>query len=85
MRISQKLFPVPDFIFVYAQIDNKSMTQNNGPIVEDKNLGVEMVAKGIKFPASMSFLDKDDILVTEKNTGMVKRILNGTCIRETCC
>jgi len=82
MRISQKLFPIPDFVFVFAQIDNKSMTQNNGPIVEDKNLGVELVAKGIKFPASMSFLDKDDILVTEKNTGMVKRILNGTVLEK---
>jgi aldose sugar dehydrogenase len=82
MRISQKLFPVPDFVFVFAQIDNKSMTQYNGPIVEDNNLGVELVAKGIKFPASMSFLDKDDILVTEKNTGMVKRILNGTLLEK---
>jgi len=81
-RISQKLFPIPDFVFVFAQIDNKSMTQNNGPIVEDKNLSVELVAKGIKFPASMSFLDKDDILVTEKNTGMVKRILNGTILEK---
>jgi len=82
MRISQKLFPIPDFVLVFAQIDNKSMTQNNGPIVKDKNLDIELVAKGIKFPASMSFLDKDDILVTEKNTGMVKRILNGTVLEK---
>jgi glucose/arabinose dehydrogenase len=30
----------------------------------------------------MSFLDTDDILVTEKNTGMVKRILNGSITKE---
>jgi aldose sugar dehydrogenase len=82
MRISQKLLPISDSVLVFAQTDNKSISQNDEPIVNDKNLGIEVVAKGIKFPASMSFLDKDDILVTEKNTGMVKRILNGTVLEK---
>jgi aldose sugar dehydrogenase len=80
IRISQKLFPVPNIVL--SQIDNKSIIRNSGPTVKDKSLGVELVANGIKFPARMSFLDKDNILVTEKNTGMVKRILNGTILEK---
>jgi glucose/arabinose dehydrogenase len=67
---------------VFAQNDSKSITQNSGPFVKDKSLDIELVATGIVFPASMSFLDYDDILVTEKNTGMVKRILNGIILKK---
>jgi glucose/arabinose dehydrogenase len=38
---------------------------------------VERVAEGIKFPTSMAFLAKDDILVLEKNNGTIKRIIDG--------
>jgi len=81
MRISEELSsPIPNVVF--AQKDGKSITQNSAPIVKDKSLDIELVATGIKFPASMSFLGKDDILVTEKNTGMVKRILNGIILEK---
>ena len=80
INTSKNSFPTPDIVF--AQIDNKSMIPHNGPIVRDNHLAVELVANGINFPVSMSFLDSDDILVTEKNTGMVKRILNGVIIKE---
>jgi hypothetical protein len=36
-----------------------------------------MVYSGLKFPSSIAFLEVDDILVLEKNTGIVKRIVNG--------
>jgi aldose sugar dehydrogenase len=49
----------------------------SGPTVADTSLTVEKVADGLDFPTSMAFLGPDDILVTEKNTGMVKRILGG--------
>jgi len=77
--ISQRLFPLP--VFVFAQ-GRESITQNSGPIVRDKSLDIEVVATGIDFPTSMSFLDYDDILVAEKNTGVVKRILNGTILEK---
>ena len=81
MRISEELSsPIPNVVF--AQKDGKSITQNSAPIVKDKSLDIELVATGIKFPASMSFLGKDDILVTEKNTGMVKRILDGIILEK---
>jgi len=79
MMISQRLFPLP--VFVFAQ-GRESITQNSGPIVRDKSLDIEVVATGIDFPTSMSFLDYDDILVAEKNTGVVKRILNGTILEK---
>ena len=34
--------------------------------------------RGIKFPSDMAFLGPSDILILEKNTGIVKRITNGS-------
>ncbi|MBA2267348.1 MAG: PQQ-dependent sugar dehydrogenase [Nitrosopumilus sp.] len=48
-----------------------------GPTVNDDNLTVEKITEGLDFPTSMSFLGNNDILVTEKETGIVKRVLNG--------
>ena len=47
------------------------------PIIRRPNLKVEIVAEGITFPTSLAFLANDDILVLEKNTGAVKRVING--------
>ena len=52
-------------------------------ITNHDNLKIETASKGeIFFPTSMAFLGPNDILVLEKNTGQVKRILNGTVIPE---
>ncbi|VFJ14290.1 Quinoprotein glucose dehydrogenase B [Candidatus Nitrosocosmicus franklandus] len=48
-----------------------------GPTVNDDSLTVEKLVDGLAFPTSMAFLGPNDILVTEKNTGQVKRITNG--------
>ena len=48
-----------------------------GPTVNDPNLAVDVVAKGLQIPTSMAFLGPNDILVLEKNKGDVLRILNG--------
>lgn len=57
---------------------------SNEPTVVDNstNLVVEKYAGGMQFPSSMAFLGPDDILVLEKNTGQVKRIVNGNTIEE---
>ena len=73
-------FPIPDTVF--AQKNNKSIIMDGGPILKDNRFVTEMVATGINFPSSMSFVDRDEILVTEKNTGIVKRILNGSITKE---
>lgn len=54
----------------------KAPLSPTGPTVSDDNLAVEKVTDGLDFPTSMAFLGPNDILVTEKNTGQVMRILN---------
>ena len=41
-----------------------------------------MVFKGLSYPTGMAFLDEDDILVIEKDTGIVRRIVNGVMVKE---
>lgn len=48
-----------------------------GPTVKDNKLKVERVADGLDVPSSMAFLEPNDILVTEKNTGKVMHIVDG--------
>ena len=47
------------------------------PVINDPTLKAEIVYQGINFPTNMAFLGPDDILVIEKDTGMIKRIVNG--------
>src|SRR6476469_5527199 len=48
-----------------------------GPTINDSGLKVETVAKGLKSSTSMAFLGPNDILVLERATGRVDRIVNG--------
>ena len=43
----------------------------------DPNLSVSTVADGLSQPIAMAFIGPNDILVTEKATGRVKRVTNG--------
>jgi aldose sugar dehydrogenase len=45
--------------------------------MKDSNLKVETVAEGLKTPTAMAFLGHQDILVLEKSTGKVQRIIDG--------
>jgi len=47
------------------------------PEVNDPNLEVETVFEGLELPTSMAFLDMNDILVTEKDSGRVQRVVDG--------
>jgi aldose sugar dehydrogenase len=49
----------------------------DGPTVVDPNLRVRTVADGLITPSSIAFLGPNDFLVAEKNTGQVKRVVNG--------
>ena len=53
-----------------------------GPVVSDVSLKAELVVAGLKAPTSMSFLASNDIFVTEKDSGIVQRVLNGTISKE---
>ena len=50
------------------------------PTIKDSNLKVSTVATGLSNPTSMAFLGPNDILVLEKNTGLVKRIKDGVLL-----
>ena len=51
-------------------------------VVKDPNLKVESFAQGLKSPTSMAFLGPNDILVLEKDTGTVQRIVNGKMLPQ---
>ena len=51
-------------------------------VVKDPNLKVELFAQGLKSPTSMAFLGPNDILVLEKDTGTVQRIVNGKMLPQ---
>ena len=48
-----------------------------GPSVVDPNLGVRTVVDGLVTPSTIAFIGPNDFLVLEKNTGQVKRVVNG--------
>jgi aldose sugar dehydrogenase len=52
------------------------------PIVNDQNLQVDLIVKGLKLPTAMAFLSSDDILVLEKDNGTVRRIINGNLLKD---
>ena len=54
-----------------------------GPVAIDTNLKVELVTDEINFPSKMAFLEENDLLVLEKNEGLVKRVLNGMVQNES--
>ena len=47
------------------------------PLLLDPNLSVRTVASGLLTPTSMAFLGANDILVLEKQSGRVQRVVNG--------
>ena len=66
--------------FNSVQGDNaqyKPRVFNSSAEVSDPTLKVSTIVTGLNFPTNMAFLGKDDILVTEKNTGTIRRIISG--------
>lgn len=52
------------------------------PKLFDSNLKISTVAEGLSTPTTMAFIGHGDILVLEKDTGMVKRIVNGKILAK---
>jgi aldose sugar dehydrogenase len=59
----------------------RALPTTGGPAVNDPNLKVEVVAEGLHMPTSFAFLGPNDILVLEKNSGDVLRVLNGEILK----
>jgi len=81
------LFFVPTFVLITNVNESnishaayvRARPESSGQIIIDPSLKVETIFKdGLKGPTTgMAFLGPNDILVLEKNTGKVQRILNG--------
>lgn len=81
--MSKKLRVIPFAILVLSFASAEFIYYSAAePITNDHNLKAEIVYKGIDFPTSMAFLNSDDILVLEKNNGIVRRIINGMSLSE---
>ena len=58
--------------------DKEEKENEEGSIViNDPKLKAELVVSGLEFPTSMAFIDKNDFLILEKETGLVKRVIDG--------
>lgn len=65
------------YSFTGAQeTEHATETAAAGPSVNDANLAVEKVADGLNLPTTMAFLDRNKILVLEKNNGTVRVVEN---------
>jgi aldose sugar dehydrogenase len=62
--------------------NTRAATAPGGPTLNDPNLKVEQILTGLNLPTSMAFLGPNDILVLEKDTGIVHRVLNGKLLPE---
>jgi len=51
-------------------------------VAKDPSLKVELVAQGLRSPTSMAFLGPNDILVLEKESGTVQRIIDGKMLPQ---
>jgi glucose/arabinose dehydrogenase len=53
-----------------------------GPTIFDPHLKAQVIFKGLRYPTSIAFLGLNDFLVTEKDAGTVRRIVNGTELHQ---
>jgi aldose sugar dehydrogenase len=76
-------FPLLLFSFfcnIYAQ-QNQPLSAENITLYDPK-LKIELVTSALDFPTTMAFLGSNDFLILEKNTGNVKRFVNGTLLEK---
>ena len=68
--------------FVSNDLDIAFGVEKEPPMVYDQNLQITQLTDELQFPTGIDFLGEKDVLVIEKNTGQVKRILNGEILNE---
>ena len=82
MTTTRKLRPVLGLLaaaslVIIGGVGSPTEAQSGGPEMLHPRLGVRPVVTGLAQPTSMAFLDEDDMLVLEKATGQVKRVVDG--------
>ncbi|HEU5102025.1 MAG TPA: PQQ-dependent sugar dehydrogenase [Roseiflexaceae bacterium] len=63
-------------LLVLAGFGGSAAAQSSGPVMLHPRLGVRPVATGMILPITMAFLEDGDMLVLEKNSGRVLRVVN---------
>jgi len=58
-------------------VGSPTSAQSTGPVMLDPRLEVRPVATGLVQPTTLAFLAADDMLVLEKGSGRVQRVVNG--------
>lgn len=64
-------------VFVLAPAGSGARAQSGGPVMHDPNLEVRTVVAGLNTPTTMAFLGENELLVLEKNTGIVQHVVDG--------
>jgi glucose/arabinose dehydrogenase len=64
-------------VLVAATIGTAAPAAAQEPTVKDPDLAVRTVVSGLESPIGVAFLGDDDVLVLEKATGKVKRVVDG--------
>jgi aldose sugar dehydrogenase len=71
--------PVPD---TTAHQNTRAAPAAGGPTLNDPDLTVKQIFKGLVRPTSIAFLGPNDILALEKDKGTVQRIVDGKMLPE---
>jgi aldose sugar dehydrogenase len=66
----------------YCMLQAVASRGEDGPLVHDRNLRIEMISEGLEYPTDMDFLGRNDILIIEKDRGTVQRIVNGEKLNQ---
>jgi len=77
VRKRRYLITVTLFMCLLVMVFIDSERVEAQPTVVDPRLDVRTVVSGLNSPTTMAFLGDDDILVLEKETGRVRRVMNG--------
>ena len=69
-------------IAIDSRYPELALSSPKGPIINDPQFKAEIVFKGLRYSTSMVFLGPNDILVAEKDSGTVRRIVNGAMLQQ---
>jgi glucose/arabinose dehydrogenase len=64
-------------LIIFSGASRNVEAQATSPVMLDPNLAVIPAATGLVTPTSLAFLGADEMLVLEKSTGKVQRVVNG--------
>ncbi|MGH9199038.1 MAG: PQQ-dependent sugar dehydrogenase, partial [Acidimicrobiia bacterium] len=77
IRATATLLACVSALIIFNPANHRVGAQATGPSMLDPNLSVRAVVSGLAQPTTMAFLADGDMLVLEKASGKVQRVMNG--------